>query len=129
MTSGAGLACLVTVVEDPPNEREREERDHTKIEKKRSNNSLLCGTRVWCNGLISDESPKRKSFERGKWFDGWFDAHPPPTTPRTTIHARPISTATTPTRPSLNGDLFTMVISLWDKGLVGWFDFKSKTDD
>jgi hypothetical protein len=41
MTSGAGLACLVTVVEDPPNEREREERDHTKIEKKRSNNSYV----------------------------------------------------------------------------------------
>jgi hypothetical protein len=41
----------------------------------------LCGTRVWCNGLISDESPKRKSFERGKWFDGAFDAHPPHTPP------------------------------------------------
>jgi hypothetical protein len=59
----------------------------------------LCGTRVWCNGLISDEIPKRKSFERGKWFDGAFDAHPPPTT--TVATPTPNTRTARPAPPSL----------------------------
>jgi hypothetical protein len=62
---------------------------------------MLCGTRVWCNGLISDESPKRKSFERGKWFDGAFDAHPPHTT--TVATPTPNTSTARPAPPSLNG--------------------------
>jgi hypothetical protein len=66
----------------------------------------LCGTRVWCNGLISDESPKRKSFERGKWFDGAFDAYPPHTT--TVATPTPNTRSARPAPPSLNGELLAM---------------------
>jgi hypothetical protein len=52
----------------------------------------LCGTRVWCNGLISNEKPKRKSFERGNWFDERVDAHPHPPLASQTWCPRPTST-------------------------------------